>query len=212
MVFSTSMAIGVREEAGFFAAMGIDAESCAIENLNAEACRLAAAVARGDETAFQELYDRYHGRLSRLVVVMSQGDEGIAQEVVQSVMLSAATTLRPVESEAHLWNWLSRVAHQHLIKEWRRVGREPKLIDLAQLSEIADAIQPETVLEEALDAALVRLEAGDRELIEWFYFDGLSHKQIAEHLSATPKAVSSRLDRARAKLRSFLTRILKHET
>src|SRR5258708_34078529 len=72
---------------------------------NAEACRLASAVALGDEAAFRELYDRYHARLLQLVVVLSRGDQVIAHEVVQSVMLTAAEKLKRVESEDHLWHW-----------------------------------------------------------------------------------------------------------
>ena len=83
---------------------------------------------------------------------------------------------------------------------------------MAHLPEFADAHETDSVLEESLDAALLRMEPGDRELIEWFYFDGLSHKEIAERTGATPKAVSSRLERARAKLRSLLTNTLSHET
>jgi RNA polymerase sigma factor (sigma-70 family) len=179
---------------------------------DAEACRLAGAVARGDEVAFRELYDRYHSRLYRLVVVLTRGDEAVAHNVVQSAMLTAAAKLKPAESEEHLWNWLARVARQHLVKSWRQQQREPTLVSLADLSESADVIEPDAVLEEGLDAALLALDEEDRKAVEWFYFDGLSHKEIAERLDATPKAVSSRLERARVKLHSLLTRILSHES
>ena len=72
--------------------------------------------------------------------------------------------------------------------------------------------EPDSVLEEKLDAALLAMEPEERQLIEWFYFDGLSHKEIAAQLGATPKAVSSRLERARARLRALLARNLSHET
>lgn len=55
---------------------------------DAEARRLVRAMARGDEAAFRELYDRYHERLFRLAAVLSRGDEALAYEVVQSVMLT----------------------------------------------------------------------------------------------------------------------------
>jgi RNA polymerase sigma factor (sigma-70 family) len=56
------------------------------------------------------------------------------------------------------------------------------------------------------------MDAEDRELVEWFYFDRLSQREIAERIGGTPKAVSSRLERARAKLRSLVLRRLSHET
>jgi RNA polymerase sigma-70 factor (ECF subfamily) len=178
---------------------------------DAEACRLATAVARGDETAFRELCDRYHERLFRLALVLSHGNGPLAGETVQSVFVTAASKLRRVESEDHLWNWLARVARQQLAKT-RRQQQDATVVGMADLPECADVRELDSVLEENLDAALLLMEPEDRQLIEWFYFDGLSHKEIAGQLGATPKAVSSRLERARARLRLLLTRSLAHET
>ena len=183
-----------------------------VARADAEARSLAAAIARGNEAAFRELYDRYRERLFRFALVLGRGDELLAQETVQSVFVTAAAKLRRVESEEHLWNWLARVARQQLAKTWRQRQRDSTIIGVAELSQCAEAREPDSVLEEYLDAALLALGTEDRQLIEWFYFDGLSQKEIAERLSATPKAISSRLERARAKLRSLLTRKLSHET
>lgn len=158
------------------------------------------------------MYDLYHERLFRLATVLNRGDESLAHEIVQSARLTAARKLKPVESEAHLWNWLARVVRQHLAKVWRDQHRAPKLVDLAEFPETAGPEESDSVLEENLDGALQELETEDRQAVEWFYFDGLSHKDIAERQGATPKAVSSRLERARAKLRLLLNRRLRHET
>jgi RNA polymerase sigma-70 factor (ECF subfamily) len=179
---------------------------------DAEARRLAAAVARGDETAFAQLYDRYHQRLFRLALVLGRGDELLAHDTVQSVFVTAAAKLRRAESEEHLWNWLAQVARQQLAKTWRQRRKDSAVIGMADPPECPDGAEPDSVLEENLDAALLEMDMEERQLIEWFYFDRLSHKEIAEQLKATPKAVSSRLERARAKLRSLITRRLSHET
>ena len=178
---------------------------------DAKAVCISAAVARGDEASFRELYDRYHKRVFRLAVVLGRGDESLAHEIVQAVMLTAANKLKPVSGEAHLWNWLARVTRQHLAKAWRAQQREPALVDLAPLVDSVGTRDADLVVEESLDAALSDLEGDERQLVEWFYFDGLSHPEIAEHLSVTPKAVSSRLERIRARLRSLVNRRLSHE-
>jgi RNA polymerase sigma-70 factor, ECF subfamily len=179
---------------------------------DADARRLAAAVARGDETAFRQLYDRYQPRLFRLALVLGRGDESLAQDTVQSVFVTAAAKLRRVDGEEHLWNWLARVARQQLAKAWRQRQRDPAVVGMADLPEFPDTMASDSVLEENLDAALLAMDAEERQLIEWFYFDRLSHQEIAGQLNATSKAVSSRLERARAKLRSLITRRLSHET
>ena len=169
-------------------------------------------MARGDEAAFRQLYDRYQPRLFRLALVLGRGDESLAQDTVQSVFVTAAAKLRRVDSEEHLWNWLARVARQQLAKAWRQRQRDPAVVGMADLPECPDAVKPDSVLEESLDAALQAMDAEERQLVEWFYFDRLSHQEIAGQLNATPKAVSGRLERARAKLRSLITRRLSHET
>ena len=179
---------------------------------DAGARRLAAAVARGDEAAFREFYERYHHRLFRFALVLGRGDETLAHDAVQSAFVTAAKKIRAIESEEHLWNWLARVARQQLAKSWRQRRQDSAVISMADLPECVDGAEPDSVLEESLDAALLTMDAGECELVEWFYFDQLSHKEIAERLGATPKSVSGRLERARAKLRSAIARKLSHET
>jgi len=163
-------------------------------------------VARGDEAAFRELYDRYHGRLFRLAVVLGRGDEALAQEVAQATMLTAAAKLRAVEGEAHLWNWLARVARQKLGKARREGNPESVPVDLEALPEAAGRSESEAAREEKLDAALRALDGDERRIVEWFYFEGRSQKEIAEELATTPKAVAGRLERARNKLRGLMKR------
>lgn len=178
---------------------------------DAEARRLAAAISRGDETVFREFYERYHRRLIRFALVLARGNELRAHDAVQATFVTAAKKLHAVESEQHLWNWLARVARQHLAKAWRQLQRDPAVVGMAELPDFADSTEPDSVLEESLDTALLAMDADERELVEWFYFDQLSHKEIANRLGATPKSVSSRLERARAKLRAAIARRLSHE-
>lgn len=170
-----------------------------------EACRISADIARGDESAFAALYDAYHERLYRFALVLTRGDDLLAREALQAAMLTAAAKLRPIESEAHLWNWLARVLRQHLAKTWRQQRRAPVELDLAAMPDVA-AAGLDTILEESLDDALLQLATDERQLIEWFYFDDLTHKDIAARLETTPKAVSCRLERLRAELRSLVKR------
>lgn len=182
-----------------------------VSRADVEAQRLAVAVGRGEEAAFQELYNGYRQRLFRLALVLSRGDQSLAQDTVQSVFLAAAGKLRRIEGESHLWNWLARVARQQCAKLRRKGRRDSVVIAMAELPERPDEVEPDSLLEENLEAALHAMEADERWLIEAFYFDRLSHKEIAEQFKLTPKAVSSRLERARGKLRSLMIRKLSYD-
>jgi RNA polymerase sigma-70 factor (ECF subfamily) len=185
----------------------------AVPGADEEARGLATSVGRGDEAAFRELYDRYHQRLFRFALVLARGDESLAQDTVQAVFVTAAKKLRRAESEEHLWNWLARVARQELAKAWRKRRRDTVMISVEVLPEnCPTTVEPDSFLEEVLDGALKMMEADERQLIHAFYFDHLRQKEIAEQLDTTPKAISSRLERAREKLRSLIKRKLSHET
>lgn len=211
MASLNSMALPLNEPVPLLAQMATGSAP-STPSSDAEVRCLTSAVAKGDAAAFEQLYDKYHGRLLRLLVVLTRGDEILAQEILQSVMLTAASKLKPLESEEHLWHWLARVARQHLGKVWRQQKREPILISSDKLPESAGPAETDAMLESGLDKALLELDAEERQLIEWTYFDGLSHKTIAERLDTTPKAVSSKLERVRARLRASLKRILSYES
>ena len=179
---------------------------------DADARRLVTAIARGDEESFGKFYERYHRRLFRFALVLGRGEETLAQDAVQMAFITAAKKLRSAQSEEHLWNWLARVARQHLAKAWRHRQRNAAFIGMADLPESVGGEESDCLLEETLDAAMLAMDADERELVEWFYFDRLSHKDIAQRLGATPKSVSSRLERVRAKLRAAIARKLSHET
>ena len=126
-------------------------------------------------------------------------------------MLTAAAKLRSVDGAAHLWNWLARVARQHLGKAWRRQRREGVPLPLEAGGEIAAEAASDRTLEHALDAALRTLADDERHLLRRFYEDRSSQQAIAAELATTPKAVANRLDRLRAKLRTRVLERLRHE-
>ena len=179
--------------------------------IDAEVRTLVAAISRGDETAFGAFYERYHSRVFRLALVLSHGDESLAQDTVQVVFITAARKLRRADGEEHLWNWLARIARQQQAKVWHKQQRGVNIVSVEPLPEHAAAEKTDSMLEEVLDAALNAMDSEERRVIESFYFDRLSQKDLAEQLNITPKAVSSRLERAREKLRSLIKRKLSHE-
>jgi RNA polymerase sigma-70 factor (ECF subfamily) len=146
-----------------------------------------------------------------LLIVLSRGDETAARELAQTVMLTAAAKLGPVSTETHLWNWLARVARQQWGKRAKRSAREGEVIQYGESPETAAEPNPDRQLEEALDSAMDKLDPDTRRVVEMFYHDGLSHQEIGERTGASPKAISSRIERAREKLRELISEELKNE-
>jgi RNA polymerase sigma-70 factor (ECF subfamily) len=172
---------------------------------------LSRAVARGDEEAFRQLYDTYSDRVLRLAILLSRGDVSLARDVTQVVWLVAARKMKPLQSEAHVWNWLALVTRRQAARALRHAAGRAGEVSLADMPDPPAPADADRLLEQCLDAAVQSLEAEDRRLIEWFYFEHLSCEHIAGQLGTTAKAISSRLERARAKLRSLVQRRLAHE-
>ena len=168
-------------------------------------------VARGDEEAFRQLYDAYSDRLLRLAVYLARGNAALARDVAQAVWLVAARKMKPLETDAHLWNWLALVTRQQTTKALRRATGRTGQVSLAEIPDPPAPAAADSLLEDCLEAAVRSLEDDDRRLVEWFYYERLTGEQIAGRLGTTAKAVSSRLERARAKLRSLVQRRLAHE-
>jgi RNA polymerase sigma-70 factor, ECF subfamily len=70
-----------------------------------EDARLLAALRAGDEAAFADLVDRYHGRLVRLATVYVR-DRGLAEEVAQEAWLGVLRGLDGYEGRSSLRVWI----------------------------------------------------------------------------------------------------------
>ena len=177
--------------------------------------QLTTRIAAGDEAAFAHFYEHFFDRLFRYVLVMTHGDEQLSRDLLQKTMLKVVRYLKPFPDETIVWSWLTQITKTSFIDLLRSQKRAPEFVALdlvSHLSQPQDEREDENmVLEAALEEAVKLLAVDEQELIQSVYFEERSHKQIAELMRSTPKAVESKLARVRQKLRSLLTRILSDE-
>jgi RNA polymerase sigma-70 factor (TIGR02960 family) len=86
--------------------------------------QLLARAARGDESAFRELTDRYRGEL-QFHCYRILGSMQDAEEALQETMLGAWRGLARFEERAALRSWLYRIATNRCLDALRDVGRRP---------------------------------------------------------------------------------------
>jgi RNA polymerase sigma factor (sigma-70 family) len=176
---------------------------------------LTAALARGDDAAWAEFHRDYGPGIFRQLLAETRGDHDLASEALQQTYLRVARYARPCDAVPMFATWVRRVARTAL-SDCRR--RRRTFWDLLRNRDAAtDEAAPaspdaESNLSAALDAALAQLAPADRALLEQKYFSGTDVRTLATQLDLTPKAVESRLTRARAELRQLLRRALtRHE-
>jgi RNA polymerase sigma factor (sigma-70 family) len=166
-----------------------------------------ARVARADEDALGELYDRF-GRVAYGLALRIVRDPALAQDAVQDAMLSAwrtATSFDPRRGKVS--TWLLTLVHRRAVDVVRREDRRrAQPLDDAPIASVDATDETAEVREKrrAVQAALAELPPEQREVLELAYYGGLSQSQLAARLGVPLGTVKSRMFAALAKLRDLL--------
>ena len=148
---------------------------------------LVALVARGDEDALAELYDRI-GRIGYGLALRVLRDERHAEDAVQEAFLQvwrSAATFRAERAKAS--TWILTLVHRRAVDLVRREERrqaDPLTDDSAA------GVAPEETEEaawlrferERVQSALKQLPDVQREALELAYYGGFSQSELAERL------------------------------
>lgn len=170
----------------------------------------AAAVARvagGDADALRQLYDRY-GRIVYGMTYRLTKDAQLAEEATQDTFVTVwrrAGTYDPERAKAT--TWLFVIARNRAIELVRARARRPEPYDNVEFSgEEADVAEQVALADDAerIARALAELPESQLEVIRLAYFDGLSHREIAEQLAQPLGTVKSRVRLGLNRLRALL--------
>lgn len=163
----------------------------------------------GDEAAFDQFYQEYFDRLYRFVLVRCSGQTHFAEDIVQSALCKAIDKLTSYRAEAPLYSWLCTFCRYELSAFYRKSNRQPVLIDdnpqfKAEIESLSISLQQEpenSYLQQELNKfvhlTLDSIPTKYAFVIEKKYIQGLSVKEIAQHLQTSVKSVESMLSRAR---------------
>ncbi len=174
--------------------------------------QLTRAIRAGDAAAFARFYDAHAFGIYKYLLVLAQGDELAAREVFQTVAVKLATKMEVFERGPALQAWLRRVTRNAFIDHCRRCRRDHRHVPLDGVELPMDGVAPsQQRLRDALARALEDCAAGDREMLNAIYLDGLPIAVVAEQQGVTYKALESRLARLRLQVRQNLLAKLRHE-
>jgi RNA polymerase sigma factor (sigma-70 family) len=175
---------------------------------------LTTGLARGDDVAWAEFHREYGPGLFRHLLAATRGDYDLASDALQQAYLRVARHARACDSPQMFSAWLQLVARSALNDCRRRRLSFWKLLQrrTSEPDPVSNASAEEDRLFALLDAALAAIDPDDRALLEAKYFSGSDVRSLADKLALSPKAVESRLTRARADLRRHLAAMLaRHE-
>jgi len=175
---------------------------------------LVTLAARGDERAFELLFQRHRSDVQAYAVRMLR-DHGRAEDVVQDVFVSAMRAIRgatPETQPVHVRAWLREIARKACIDQWRGSTRRGEVsLDAPEGLMAGDALRlaDEDSLTRATDdrqaVATLRLAFGDLPELQHAVLvqrelEGRSIPEIAARLELTPTVVEGQLARGRRAL------------
>ena len=152
----------------------------------------------GDRAAFDELVRR----TSRLVyarLFLDTGDPHRTEDLVQETLLRAYRSIRQLDDPAGFRPWLLTIAHRCAIDLLRkRAGAPPVVAGLDEIAERQGVPDAWREVSQRLDSERVRgavatLPGEQRRAIEMAFFDGLTHREIAERDGLPLGTVKGRL-------------------
>ena len=159
----------------------------------------------------QDLIETYRRTVKPLYTYVSRrvgGDSALAEDLVQDTWMRAIGDWRAKGVPTEPLAWLIRVARNTLISHCRRVRPqlvEPALLDLIVGEASVATDDPGTA--SVINWGLARLRRAHAELLEDFYFNGKSVRDMARERSLSERAVEGRLRRAREKLKKRIEKV-----
>lgn len=148
------------------------------------------------------LISEYGDSLLRMAFLYLR-DEHLAQDAVQDTMLKVFMNYSEFNGEASEKTWIMRIAinvcKDYLRKAWR------KHIDAyAALERIPAPDNIDSTIDDTLIKQVMQLPSKYKEVILLFYYQGMKISEIAETLHIPDRTVSTRLKRARDRLKANL--------
>lgn len=173
-------------------------------NVEIDGSRLLCDVAEGDADAFSALYDMFE-RPVFAVALRSTSDRQRAEEAVQDTFLKIwrkADGFDPRKGGAQ--SWIFTIAKRSAIDVSRREQRAPSPTELTPEDVAAPDPNDELAGSWQVNVALTRLPPEQRQVIDLFVLEGLTHAEVADRLGIPLGTVKTRIYTGLKRLRQGL--------
>ncbi len=169
------------------------------------------AFLNGEERAFEELVDRYQGRLLNFIY-RTIGDRDRAEDLVQEVFIRVYRHIGRFDRSKKFSTWIYTIASNLAKNELRNRSRNPLVLFQAIKAKFEDEDRPlqfedtqsrpddlfrKRHLREMVEQSVAQLPVHHREVFVLRELEGKSYEEIAEITGVNLGTVKSRLNRAR---------------
>ncbi|MFD1143615.1 RNA polymerase sigma factor [Larkinella insperata] len=172
---------------------------------------LIALIAKDNEFAFAEIYERYKGVLY-LHAYRMLGDEDEAKDILQELFTALWVRRKELNFISALSAYLYQAVRNRVLDVIARKKTEEKYIDslsqfIASGEYITDHKVRENELRSIIESEVARLPAKMKEIFELSREENLSYKEIADALNISDKTVKKQVSNALKILRQRIEMI-----
>ena len=172
---------------------------------------LIADVRRGDEKAFQLIFEQHHRFVFRFLYGMV-GERRVAEELTQETFMQAYKNIGSLREEAKLLSWLCGIARNVALHWLRsRPGKNKWIrIDDQEVAQLRDTqLSAETrmlnaELKAVIHDALAALDEDKRSVFTLKVLQQMSYEEIAEVTGFSIPKLKTDLHRAKAQMRRLI--------
>lgn len=150
---------------------------------------------------FEAIINKYHNLLVS-VAYSYMRDNFYVEDIVQESFVKLYRARKRFESEDHIKNWLIRVTINECLNALKQKTRE-LLIETEYINNLPDTSDADGKNEEIYNC-ICSLNDNYKTIIILYYYDNYSLKEIATILKISESNASSRLVRARSKLKRII--------
>ncbi len=178
---------------------------------------LLAAVAAGDRSAFERLYERFEKRAFQYALSIVR-DRFVAEEVLVDAMTSVWHGAARFGGQSQVSTWILGIARHKALDALRRKMRSSQDEPLEESGELVDPLDtPAQSAERSSTSDLARralalLSADHQEIVRLAFFEELPYEDIATLLSIPVNTVKTRVHYAKQHLKRHLAELAPAET
>jgi RNA polymerase sigma-70 factor, ECF subfamily len=173
---------------------------------------LLTAVAAGDQSAFERLYERFEKRAFQYALSIVR-DRFVAEEVLVDAMTSVWHGAGRFNGQSQVSTWILGIARHKALDALRKHAKNRQDDPLEESGELVDELEtPAESLERASSANLTRralglLTADHQEILRLAFFEELPYEDIAALLSIPLNTVKTRVHYAKQHLKRHLAEL-----
>jgi RNA polymerase sigma-70 factor (ECF subfamily) len=161
---------------------------------------------------FDKLYKQFYPTIYRNICLRySNGDKETANDYCQLGFIKVYQKMDKFDGKGSIEGWVKRIVTNTIIDEIRKEKRTPRIkdIDFTKLDFSNDLPEEMLYSSSNITDAINTLSPMYQKVFKMFYFQDMTHQEIAEELEITEGTSKSNLFKAKAKIKSYLENLNK---